>query len=179
MKTKDILTIATTALGTATLTVAFLASPTTSGTDANSQAVTIAKPKLVANGIEMMLSAAEGRQFKAGDQPAFELCAVNTLEPALRSGDLCDHVRFYGGQSDVADEARFRLSCGARRWHWRSDPTKPKCSPSPPERICPRRALISVSLSQVGQVGKGTAASNPGIASTTALRPGGHRVSSR
>jgi hypothetical protein len=79
MKTKDLLTIATAALATATLTVAFHASPLISGNDADPLAAAIAKPKLVANNIEMTLCAAQGREFKAGDQPEFELRAVNTL----------------------------------------------------------------------------------------------------
>ena len=83
MKTKDLLTIATAALGTATLTVAFFASAPLSGDNGNLIAATIAKPKLVANGIEMTLSSVQGREFKAGDQPEFELRAVNTLtQPA-------------------------------------------------------------------------------------------------
>jgi hypothetical protein len=87
MKTKDLLTITTVALGTATLTVAaFWAGPTEAGADADAPLTRIAKSQFVARGIEMTLASAEGRVFKAGDQPEFELTALNTTkEPAKAS----------------------------------------------------------------------------------------------
>jgi hypothetical protein len=84
MKTKDILTITTVALGTATLTVAaFWAGPIEAGGDADAASAKIAKPQLVSHGVEMTLAATGGRVFKAGDQPEFELTALNTTnQPA-------------------------------------------------------------------------------------------------
>ena len=84
MKTKDILTIATAALGTATLTVAaFWAGPIDAGNDADAPPAKIAKSRLVSRGVEMALAPAGGRTFKAGDQPEFELTALNTTnQPA-------------------------------------------------------------------------------------------------
>lgn len=81
MKTKDILTIATAALGTATLTVvAFWARPTDAGNDADAPPARIAQARLVSHGVEFRLASAGARAFKAGDQPEFELTALNTTD---------------------------------------------------------------------------------------------------
>jgi hypothetical protein len=79
MKTKDILTVTTVALGTATLTVAaFWASPIEAGDDADTSPAKIAKSRLVSHDVEVTIALAAGRIFKAGDQPEFELTALNT-----------------------------------------------------------------------------------------------------
>ena len=81
MKANDLLTIATAALGTATLTVtAFWAGPLDAGNDAEAPAPMIAKTRLISRGIELGLSPAGGRTFQAGDQPEFELTAINTTD---------------------------------------------------------------------------------------------------
>jgi len=87
MKTADILTIATAAFGTATLTVtAFWAAPLDAGGDADAPPPKIAKARLVCHGVELALAPAAGRTFNAGDQPEFELTAVNTTnQPATVS----------------------------------------------------------------------------------------------
>ena len=84
MKTKDILTITTVALGTATLTLAaFWAGPLEAGGDADAPPAKIAKPRLISRGVEMTLAPASGRVFQAGDAPEFELTALNTTnQPA-------------------------------------------------------------------------------------------------
>jgi hypothetical protein len=84
MKTKDILTITTVALGTATLTVAaFWAGPIEAGSDADTPSAKIAKSRFLCHGVELTLASAGGRPFKAGDQPEFELTALNTTnQPA-------------------------------------------------------------------------------------------------
>lgn len=89
MKTKDLLTIATAALGTATLTVAaFWAGPTDAGNDADAPPPKLAKSLLVSHGVELALAPAGGRTFKAGDQPEFVLTALNTTsQPA--SASIC------------------------------------------------------------------------------------------
>jgi hypothetical protein len=89
MKTKDMLTIATVALGTATLTVAaFWAGPIEAGADADTPPAKIAKSRLVTHGVEFTLASAGGLAFKAGEQPEFELTALNTTsQPA--SASLC------------------------------------------------------------------------------------------
>ena len=84
MNTKDILTITTVALGTATLTVAaFWASPIEAGNDADTPPAKIVKSRLLSHDVEMTLAPAAGREFKAGEQPEFELTALNTTnQPA-------------------------------------------------------------------------------------------------
>lgn len=84
MKLKDLMTITTVAVGTATLTVlAFWTGPLEAGNEDVALAPNIAQPKLVLRGVELSLTAAEGRMFKGGDEPAFTLTAVNTTsEPA-------------------------------------------------------------------------------------------------
>ena len=87
MKTKELVMIATAAFGTATLTVVmFWTSPIDAGNDADTPPPKIAKSLLVSHGIELALAPAGGRTFKAGDQPEFELTAVNTTQqPASAS----------------------------------------------------------------------------------------------
>jgi len=81
MNTKDLVTITTVALGTATLTVAtFLGNIIEAGNDANPLAPTIARPELVADGVKMTLAASAGCELKAGEAPAFDLQTVNTLD---------------------------------------------------------------------------------------------------
>jgi hypothetical protein len=79
MKRQDLMTMTTVALGTATLTVAaFLSGPIGAGSDTDALSAKIAKPKFVSHGVEMTLVPAGNQVFRAGDQPAFELTAVNT-----------------------------------------------------------------------------------------------------
>jgi hypothetical protein len=79
MKTKDLMTITTVALTTATLTVmTFWSEPLEAGHEGDGLVAKIAKPKLVSHGIEMTLDAVEGGTLKAGGEPAFELTAINT-----------------------------------------------------------------------------------------------------
>ena len=81
MKTKDLLTIATAALGTATLTAAaFWARPLDAGSDADAPPAKIASARLVVHGVEVGLAPTGGRPFKTGDQPEFELTALNTTD---------------------------------------------------------------------------------------------------
>lgn len=84
MKTKDIMTITTVALGTATLTVAaFWAGHLEAGSDADTPSAQIAKSRFVAHGVELTLASSAGRGFQAGDQPELELTALNTTnQPA-------------------------------------------------------------------------------------------------
>ena len=87
MKTKDLVTIATAALGTATLTVAgFWAGPLDAGNEADALPAKVAKARLMTKGVELALGAAGGRSFKAGDQPEFELTAVNTTDQPAEVG---------------------------------------------------------------------------------------------
>ena len=77
MKTKDLAIISSVAFATATLTVAFfLPNSLNAGNDA--APAQIIRPKLVSHGVEFTLAAVEHQTFKADDEPAFELKAVNT-----------------------------------------------------------------------------------------------------
>ena len=83
MNTKDLVTITTVALGTATLTVAtFLGNTIEAGNDANPLGPTIARPELVVDAVKMTVAASAGCELKAGETPAFDLQAVNTLDKA-------------------------------------------------------------------------------------------------
>jgi hypothetical protein len=83
MKTKDLVTIATAALGMATLTVAaFWAGPLEAGGEADAPPAKLAKARLMTKGVTMELGAAGGRTFKAGEQAEFELTAVNATDQA-------------------------------------------------------------------------------------------------
>jgi hypothetical protein len=157
MKTKDLLIIASTALGTATLTVAFLASPRMSGDDANLMAATIAKPKLSANGIEMTLCAANGRQFKAGDQPEFELRAVNTLSQP------CDVTVRVSLSAETMDSMFSRIvPMPSVLWHEELaialKPNETKAFTLATRTNLPAKSHITVILTTVGQPEPGKAA---------------------
>jgi hypothetical protein len=79
MKKKDVLWMATTALGTAALIVAlFRDTPMEADVDAQRVGPPVDKPTLLSNGIELTLAPVAGRSLKAGDQPVFELRALNT-----------------------------------------------------------------------------------------------------
>jgi|ERR1039458_1608116 hypothetical protein len=172
MKTKDLLTIATAALGTATLTVAFHASSLISGNDANPLAATIAKPKLVANGIEMTLASANGRDYKAGDQPAFELQAVNKLNQP-------SDVSVCATLSASAPVSRMSRAMPIPTILWHEElalalgPNETKVLTLAARTNLPANSVMTVSLSQVGQAGKAMTAGNPGTAFVAPLAPGG------
>ena len=79
MKKNDLLTIATAAIATAALTVAiFGGGSTKAGNDSAAMGAPVVQPKLNIQGVELSLVAADSRVFHAGEQPAFELRAVNT-----------------------------------------------------------------------------------------------------
>jgi len=172
MKTKDLVIIATAALVTATLTVAFHASPLISGNDANPLAATIAKPKLTVNGIEMTLSAANGQEFKAGEQPAFELRAVNTLDQPSEAA-VCATL---SASAPVSRMSR-AMPIATILWHEELalalGPNETKVLALAARTNLPANSLMIVSLSQVGQAGKAITAGNPGTAFVAPLRPGG------
>jgi hypothetical protein len=58
------------------------------GNDAEAPTPMIAKTRLVSRGIELGLAPAGGRTFQAGDQPEFELTAINTTNQTA-SVSLC------------------------------------------------------------------------------------------
>jgi hypothetical protein len=60
----------------------FFSGALNAGDDADKPAAQIAKPKLLSHGVEMTLATPEERSFSAGEEPAFELTAVNTTGEA-------------------------------------------------------------------------------------------------
>lgn len=83
MNTKDLLTISTAAIATAALTVATLGGGSTeAGGDAAAPAAKITAPSLVTHGVTLTLNAKDNRVFKTGEQPEFELKAMNGTQPA-------------------------------------------------------------------------------------------------
>jgi hypothetical protein len=172
MKTKDLLIIATASLVTATLTVAFHASPLVSGNDANPLAATIAKPKLTVNGIEMTLASAQGREFKAGEQPAFELRAVNTLDQPAEVA-ICATL---SASAPVSFMSR-AMPIPTILWHEELalalGANETKVFTLAARTNLPANSVVTVSLSQVGQAGKTMTAGNRGTALVAPLLPGG------
>ncbi len=81
MKTRDLLTVTTVAMGTAALTIAtFWAGSIDAGGEPDQLPAKIIQPKLVTEGVELTLATAGGQTFKAGDEPTYELKAVNTTD---------------------------------------------------------------------------------------------------
>jgi hypothetical protein len=72
-------------LGTAAVTVATLIGNGLEAGDDNDTPRSPATRALVIDGIKVTLAAADSRQFQAGDQPVFELHAVNTRGTAAKA----------------------------------------------------------------------------------------------
>jgi hypothetical protein len=115
MKKKDLMSVALVAVGTATLTVAgFWANPIEAGGGADGPATAIAGPKLVADGVEFTLTPAQGRVFQTGDQPAFELHAVNTVAQTAT-------VKVYLGLDAAAPASMFSRAMPIATEIWREE----------------------------------------------------------
>jgi hypothetical protein len=84
MKTNDLLTVTTVAVGTAALTVLTLWPSTLDAGNDSQVPAQIAKPKLVSRGVEMTLVTADGKVPKAGDVPVLELTAVSFTNVSTR-----------------------------------------------------------------------------------------------
>ncbi len=89
MKTNDLLTMTTVALGTAALTVLTLWPGTLDAGNDDQLPAPIAKPKLLSRGVEMTLATAHGKIPKAGDIPVLELTAVSHTNAPAR---ICARV---------------------------------------------------------------------------------------
>jgi hypothetical protein len=150
MKTKDIRNIASAALGTATLT--FLACWSASmevGAEADALPSKIAKPKLMCKGVEMTIAAVGGGVLKPGDEPVFELAAVNTTsQPATVA------VRVVMSSSSPADALSRVIRLPARLWQEERSlvlaPRETQTGRFSSNIKVPTNALISVSLQEAG-----------------------------
>lgn len=156
MKTKDLLTMTAFAISTATLTVAtFLAGPLDAGTETGQLAAPITKPRLVAHGVELTVGLAEGRPFKAGDQPVFDLHAVNTAD---ESADVTVRLTMYAS-APVSPLSR-AMPVPALLWQEERlltfEPNENKTVTFPARTNLPVNSMISVALAEVGPSGKRT-----------------------
>jgi hypothetical protein len=154
MKTKDILTIATVALGTATLTVAtFWAGPSEAGGETDAPPANIGKSRFVMHGVELTLASACGRVFKAGDRPEFELTALNTTNQRA-SVSVCVTMT----ASSPADAMSRVISLPTVLWQQeqvvRLQPNETKMFALRASRSLPPNSVISVSIREPGQKGE-------------------------
>jgi hypothetical protein len=81
MRTKDLVAMTATALGTAVLTVVMCWSGSIeAGGEGADLTPKIAIPKLMSRGVEITMTAADGHAFAAGEEPSFALQASNTTD---------------------------------------------------------------------------------------------------
>jgi hypothetical protein len=160
MKTKDILTITTVALGTATLTVGtFLAGPIAAGSDADTPPSNIAKSKFVSHGVELTLAPAGGRALKAGDRPEFELTARNTTnQPA--SVSVCVTMTASSPMDALSRVIRLPTVLWQQEQIVTLNPDETKVLALCASTNLPPNSMISVAL---GEPGQKTAPFQPGI----------------
>jgi hypothetical protein len=151
MKTKDILTITTAALGTATLTVAaFWAGPIEAGSEADTPPSNIAKPRFVSRGVEMTLSATGGRVFQAGDQPEFELTALNTTDQPA-SASVCVSLTASSPGGELSRVIRLPAVVWQREQVVSLQPRETKVFALCASTNLPPNSVISVSLREQDQ----------------------------
>jgi hypothetical protein len=163
MKTKDLLTIGSVALGTATLTVLTLWSDSLeAGNERPELAATISKPKLVSNGVEMTLAAAEGRIFKAGDEPVFQLEAINTTG-APATVDIWVAMTASSPTDALSRVVRLPSVLWQEQPSLVLQPHETKVISLPARTKLPANTLISVSLQQSDQLRKTAAAAHPDV----------------
>lgn len=171
MKTKDLLTITAVALSTATLTVTtFLAGSLDAGTEADPLAAPIAKPKLVAHGVELTVAPADGRRFRTGDQPVFALHAVNTLDTSSQAS-----VRITMHASAPVSPMSRAMPVPALLWQdlrlLTLQPGEIKTVTLPAETELPANCMISIALAEVDPLEKRSEAGDATIPSAAQLIP--------
>ena len=168
MKTNDFSTIAVTAFGTATLVVAtFLGGTLEAVDDASPPSPAITKPELLANGIKMTLTAAEGQELKAGDAPEFDLLAANTLgEPA--EAHISITMTATAPNSAFSRMVVMPSVLWRQEWTLTLEPNETKTVKFNTHTNLPSNSLITVSLNPIDQSksaspGNLTTGSNAGI----------------
>lgn len=151
MKAKDILTMTTAALGTATLTVtAFWAGPMDAGNDADAPPARITKSRLISHGVELTLAPAGGRVFKAGDVPEFELAALNTTkEPA--SASVCVTMTSASPADALSRVIRLPMVLWQQEQVVSLEPSETKVVTLCASTNLPANSIISVSLREANQ----------------------------
>jgi hypothetical protein len=176
MKTKDLLTMAAAAFGTAALTVAtFWTGPLEAGNPVDAPAAKIATPKLVSHGVEMTLASAGGRVFKAGDEPAFELTAANT---ASQGASVSVYITMTA--SSPADRLSRVIRAPAILWRQEQlltlNPNETKVLSLSAKTNLPAGSLIAVSLREIDPAqtlaGAGQRVIEPALLRVPAIQPG-------
>jgi len=153
MKTKDILTIVTVALGTATLTVAaFWAGPSEAGGDADAPPSKLDQARFLSHGVALTLAPAGGRVFKAGDQPEFELTALNTT-PQPASASVCVTLTASSPADRFSRVARVPAALWQQEQVVTLQPKETKVLTLRAGRKLPPNSMISVSLHEPDQKG--------------------------
>ncbi len=146
MNRKDLMTVMTVAVGTAALALAALW-PDSLGAGDEPQPLLpkIAHPKLLATGVELTLSPAENRVFKAGDEPVLELTALNTQE---NPADITVHLAM--SRTSPADPLSRVVRAPTAIWHCDQSlalaPKETKTIVLNTRTKLPPNSLISVSL---------------------------------
>jgi len=171
MKTKDILTVTSVALGTATLTVAtFWSGPLDAGIDTALPA-TIAKPSLVSHGVEMTIAAAGGQVFKAGEQPVFELTAVNTTNQAA-SASVCVAMTCSAPADPLSRVIRMPSTLWQQEQLVTLKPGETKVLQLSTRTNLPANSLISVSLRELEPKPTGNSEPVDGLRAARPFQPG-------
>jgi hypothetical protein len=174
MKTEDLRTITTVALGTAMLTVmTFWSGPLEAGNEGAEPGAQIEKPKLVTHGLELSLAAADGQTLRAGEAPTFQLTAVNlTGEPATAA--VCVEIN----ASSPADLlSRVPRRAEALWQQYLTLPLKPhetRVVSVPANKKLPANSMVAVSLRESESLQSPAARINP----TQVLHPGPVRAAS-
>jgi hypothetical protein len=151
MKLSDLITIGSVALGTAAVTVATLGTGSLEAGKGDAPGVINSRPKLVAHGVELSLASVNGQVFKAGDEPSFELTALNTnSQPA----NLC--VRLAMSASSPADLTSRIVMAPAmicqEEHQLTLQPHETKTLVIAPKAKLPENKFISVFLSEVNEL---------------------------
>lgn len=156
MKAQDLLQTTAVAMGTAILTVAaFLAAPLDAGNETNPIDATIPNPKLVSQGVEFTVAPVDGCGLKAGDQPEFELRAVNTSDT---SSTVTIHLAMTGS-APVSPMSRM-MPMPSLLWQHESTLTlranESRSVPLVTKTDLPANTVVSVALSEVDPNNKTT-----------------------
>jgi len=171
-KIKDLVKISSVAAGTAAVTlVTCWSGSIDAGPEGDALAAKIAKPKLVCQGVEMTVDAAEDHSFKPREKPEFKLMVVNTTGvPATVP------VRMVMSSTSPGDALSRVVRMPAILWQEeRSIVLKPhetKAALFSTKTALPANSLISVSIEEVG-ANKGQAAKSAdlSLSNPRMLRP--------
>ncbi len=162
MNRNDILTATTVAVGTAALAITVFWPDALDAGDREPLPAGISEPKLFIQGVELRLSPEGGRNFSGGEQPVFELAAVNTNSA---SATICVHVAMNATSPADALSRVVRTPSPL----WQDDqtivlrPGEQKTLILSTKTKLPANSLISVALQDKGASVNGAALSVAGV----------------